>query len=306
MWIPRWTRLIVESVAKESRTIQEALKNQEQAIHDGTKASEEKQWEIGNTIADAIQAAAATVPEYEKTQRKKEYSLQRNLFWATLFAAVFAAIAAGAAIVYTRIAGGAVKATQDALYAEQRPWVALYIQEQNVQPGSDTVVNQESIVTRNTGRTPAVHVRLACFAQPTSDSQNGTPDCESLKKRDLQWRRDMLEKRYREAFPGISDSELQRRVEQQEKLDAQSIQKMESSTDKEWMIPPDSKEPLGEGFIQAFNSQNASMNNNFVYMVGVLTYQDLLETGKTHVTKFCLVKWRSTPAQFCRRGQWMD
>jgi hypothetical protein len=93
-------------------------------------------------------------------------------------------------------------------------------------------------------------------------------------------------------------------VEQQEKLDAQFTQKMESSTDKEWVIPPDSKEPLGEGFIQAFNSQNASIN--FVYMVGTLTYQDLLVTGKTHVTKFCLVKWRSTPAQFCRRGQWMD
>jgi hypothetical protein len=154
MWIPRWTRLIVEAVAKESRTLQEALKNQEQAMHDGTKPGEEEQREIENTIADAIQAAAPTVPEYEQIQRRKEYSLQQNLFWVTLAAAVFAAIAAGAAIVYARIAGGAVKATQDALYAEQRPWVALYILEQNVQPEGNTVVNQESIVTRNTGRTP--------------------------------------------------------------------------------------------------------------------------------------------------------
>jgi hypothetical protein len=100
MWIPRWIKRVLQAVREESNDIQKTLEKQDAAIHEQAVAHEQKQREAGIIIAEAIKSAASTVPVYEKTQRYKEYRLQKRIFCTTLVAGIFTGVAAIGAIVY--------------------------------------------------------------------------------------------------------------------------------------------------------------------------------------------------------------
>lgn len=100
MWFPWFKKL-----RQDSHDTQEMLKQQEAAIRDTAQAWEQKQSEVGTTIARAIKAASDSTANYEQPQRKKEHSLQWGIFWVTLWAAVAATGAAVGAGIYAHIAG---------------------------------------------------------------------------------------------------------------------------------------------------------------------------------------------------------
>jgi hypothetical protein len=97
MLLPRWVKKIVEAVQNESNAVQESFQKYERSERHRNEASEQKQGEIAGVIASAIKTAHEDVPSYEKTQRDKEYRLQKRLFWATVIAAFVAAIYAAIA-----------------------------------------------------------------------------------------------------------------------------------------------------------------------------------------------------------------
>ncbi|HMG86184.1 MAG TPA: hypothetical protein VK574_10585 [Terracidiphilus sp.] len=86
------------------REIENTSKEHDDAIRDAGEASDEKHKEIAGIIAGAIKTIGSEVPEYEKTQREKEYKLQRRTYLATLAAGIAAAIyAAFAYLTLTEI-----------------------------------------------------------------------------------------------------------------------------------------------------------------------------------------------------------
>lgn len=97
MWSPRWFRKLAKSMGAQSRAIQEASDKQEETIRHAAEASQSQNREIAGIIASAIETAPKDVPGYEYAQRDKEYRLQHRIFWATIGAAVVAAIYAGIA-----------------------------------------------------------------------------------------------------------------------------------------------------------------------------------------------------------------
>lgn len=103
-WFQRWFEKVTEAVRSESSTIQNAIHQQKESIAKDIETRNEKQAEIGTIIARAIYTASDTVPDYEKTQRQKEHSLQWGMFGVTLFAAFAAAGAAWGAFYYAGIA----------------------------------------------------------------------------------------------------------------------------------------------------------------------------------------------------------
>lgn len=104
MWLPRWVKRIIEAVQEESGTIKQSLAEQERAIKDAGQAAEEKQREVGATIAASIKAASDAATNYEKPQRDREHSLQWGMFLVTLTGTLFAAAAAAGAWYYAHIA----------------------------------------------------------------------------------------------------------------------------------------------------------------------------------------------------------
>jgi hypothetical protein len=73
-------------------TLQTSTVNYIAALRDASEKRNKQVGEIPRVIASAIETAAADVPQYEKTQRGKEYGLQRRIFWAALVAGIAAAI----------------------------------------------------------------------------------------------------------------------------------------------------------------------------------------------------------------------
>lgn len=198
---------------------------------------------------------------------------------------------ANAAQCAANTASKQLKLTSQQLELDQRPWVAIYVQGPNPQPGSNTTVIQESMVTKNTGRTPAVHVHFACLEQTLLNFDSPPPDCYALEK-------NAWEDQFRKMYPGISKKDLRNKV------DKKFTETMEAKTDEEWVIPPDSTGSLNEGVIAGFI--RGSKANALSYMVGVLTYQDVLDKTKIHTTKFCFVKRSDAPIQLCQHEQWMN
>jgi hypothetical protein len=97
-------RSLGETLRAEFHGAVEVIQQQESAVKDASQTREQKQAEIGATIAAAIKTAADSVPDYEKTQRHKEHALQKALFWVTLAGTVAAVTAASGAIYYAAIA----------------------------------------------------------------------------------------------------------------------------------------------------------------------------------------------------------
>lgn len=98
MWFLRRIDILAEIIGSRLRAIQETIKEQEAVARSTADVGNAANREVAGVIASAIRAASADVPEYEKTQRDKEYRLQRKLLWATVgtgvAAVVYAAIAA--------------------------------------------------------------------------------------------------------------------------------------------------------------------------------------------------------------------
>jgi hypothetical protein len=104
---------LIRTIQAELDLLKNAAKEHTGAVHDTAQARDQKEAEIGASIADAIHTAANTVPDYEKTQRKKEHSVQWAIFGVTLAAAIFAAIAASGAWYYACIADQQLKNMND-------------------------------------------------------------------------------------------------------------------------------------------------------------------------------------------------
>lgn len=117
MWIPRWVKRLEEAIAKGSSEIQKTMAEQQRAARDASQTWEEKQTEVGATIAAAIKTASDAASNYEKPQRDKEHSLQWGMLWVTLFAAVAATGAAVGAFIYAHIAAGQLE-TMNRTYGE--------------------------------------------------------------------------------------------------------------------------------------------------------------------------------------------
>jgi hypothetical protein len=189
MWFPWFQKLL-----RESRKTQEILTQEISAVHEAAEAAEKKQGEIGVAIAGSIERAAASVPEYEKSQRDKEYKLQRKIFRATVVGVVFAAAAAIGAWYYASIAkqqlGEMIKqypelqksaqaakdaatVARDSLTIVQRPWLEVYDEENDATSAArrhgfaDSIVRQRPVIFPmdliNSGKTPAKTVRADVF-----------------------------------------------------------------------------------------------------------------------------------------------
>ncbi|HEX4006526.1 MAG TPA: hypothetical protein VHX60_10155 [Acidobacteriaceae bacterium] len=94
------------------------------AARHAEESAQRQNQEVAGVIASAIKAAHEDVPGYEKTQRDKEYRLQKRLFGATLLAAAvaagYAAIAARQACIMQRTYGeirAQTAASQQSAYA---------------------------------------------------------------------------------------------------------------------------------------------------------------------------------------------
>jgi hypothetical protein len=187
-------------------------------------------------------------------------------------------------------------------YQQQRPWVAVSITEADLQAAPTIKLRRELIATKNTGLTPAVHVRFSCREETQLNSPDEVPDCEALRRNRMSRYHAFLEEKGRTEHPGISGPDLQKLVRQEEARDAQIARKSGAEW-REWVIPPGvAQYPLGEGFMQVGKSGGGSYD----YMVGVMLYKDLLDPTKTHTTRFCVMRYAQTPLQFCQKGQWMD
>jgi hypothetical protein len=154
MWIPRWIR----QLRQDASSTQKALQQQERSIADATQAWEEKQTEIGSTIAAAINTAADTIANSQNSQGDKESSVQWGLFWVTLAGALFAAAAASGAWYYAHIAAGQLKTMNDTYTQIQKQtkaaeWsaYAACVNAQSVQEGlADTHAIAETSVEQST------------------------------------------------------------------------------------------------------------------------------------------------------------
>jgi hypothetical protein len=114
--LPKQIKALAESLRLELSSIHEEIRS----ARDASKIENEKDREIVGVIASTIQAVNANVPDYEKTQRDKEYRLQRRLFWATVgagaAAAIYAAIAADQAHLMNETYGEIQKQTTAAQF----------------------------------------------------------------------------------------------------------------------------------------------------------------------------------------------
>ncbi len=171
MWFP-W----LKKLRQDSHETQEMLKEQERTIRDASQAWDQKQTEIGSAIAAAIKTAAETVPDYERTQRNKEYGAQWAMFCVTALGTLFAAAAALGAWYYAGIAARQLCTmnqaaetsrrellnTINSFREDERAWVEIG----NIRQAPQRMIPKVGLIfryeltLRNVGKTVARDVRL--------------------------------------------------------------------------------------------------------------------------------------------------
>jgi hypothetical protein len=115
-------RSSVEPLLVHLSDAEDALKRQEHSIRETAQASDEKRDEIRRVVArvaTALESSNTDVPAYEKTQRKKEYGLQRWSLLPAWITAVATTAAFIAASIYACIANRQLS-KMDATYQEMR------------------------------------------------------------------------------------------------------------------------------------------------------------------------------------------
>jgi hypothetical protein len=130
MWVPRWLRKLHEALRSESSAIQDALKQQANAISVNSKSCKDEQREFAGIVARAIDKAASEVSGSEQAQRDKEYRLQIALVLLTFLAAggaIAAAIGSWFALPQVKKSADAAKSAADTADAEfkisSRAWM---------------------------------------------------------------------------------------------------------------------------------------------------------------------------------------
>jgi hypothetical protein len=176
----QFNRLIDTVRSLFEREVQQASDKQESAVRNAANACGEKEREQRITIARAVIGASRTVPEYEKTQRRKEHSLQWKMLWVTLFAAVAAAAAAVGAIYYAGIAARQLDTTNKT-YCEMRQQTEMF--HRQLEATTAAIITRQfrmtwptkqvflSVIVNNRGRVAGTkiqaHFHLAKVSLPT-------------------------------------------------------------------------------------------------------------------------------------------
>jgi hypothetical protein len=331
MWIPRWIKRVLQAVREESNDIQKTLEKQDAAIHEQAVAHEQKQREAGIIIAEAIKSAASTVPVYEKTQRYKEYRLQKRIFCTTLVAGIFTGVAAIGAIVYAieakyqlfemvyqtdiqdiharndrRDAAKQLWASNEALQIDQRAWVGIKaLVVTGTKANSGIEVNAV-----NFGKSPGLHVMVVSGMYNHPGDYTPTAG-------DAQWMQMIIQERISNFFKPIPIAKigsvhsiknlviemqpppapidiLQMPNKDLEPPGPNRERQMDITLPNSYslgVLPPDTPYPLEM-------PQNWSINGATVIMYGEITYSDIFG-GASRITRFCAYRpdWRM-PAVF--------
>jgi hypothetical protein len=147
MWIPRCFRRPEEVLRRELRGIKEVLKDQKSSIDAATESYKSNRRDEPRIVI----APAPTDQEREeaKGQKKKEYTVQKVIAWATSIAAV-------AGIFYGAIAFWQTWEIRTNFRADQRPWVGIKTLA-ITGTKNDTGIDASAI---NYGRTPGLRVEV--------------------------------------------------------------------------------------------------------------------------------------------------
>lgn len=159
MWVPRWFKWLNDSLHTESGVIQDALKEQSDAISVDRESAKHEQNEAARIIAGAINNASSAAASYEQPQRNKEYGLQVAIVVLTFLTAIGAI---GAAVASWRTlteikkstdaatdAASAAKDTFEATYGEEgtidRTMQQMTYQTATAQQAASTAKNAVSV-----------------------------------------------------------------------------------------------------------------------------------------------------------------
>jgi hypothetical protein len=181
MWVPRWFKWLNDSLHTDFGAIQDALKQQSNAIRVNRESAKNEQNEAARIIAGAINNASNATSGYEQPQRKKEFWLQVALVALTFVAAagaVAAAMGSWRALPEVKKSADAaqsaattasqtlcetrrsLQASIDNFHQDQRAWiyvksVKLTAPYSAIQPGEITVE------IANSGKTPGLDTSIA-------------------------------------------------------------------------------------------------------------------------------------------------
>ena len=205
-------------------------------------------------------------------------------------------------------AAKSLQATIDTFHREQRPWVSINV----LRPDSPEAAQFRSplsygisgkfsdsvvVVIRNTGRTPALMLKLLCCKDKEAENIEAAPnfdDLENKERLDLiahnRERQQMIIKDNPAAAAQIA-SMLPKEME-----DLIRLQRYGNTS--EWVIPPNGT--------KSFTLTIGSNSMKYKYAVGKLLYRDDFDRTHDHVTKFCLVKYSQLPLGLCDTGQDMN
>lgn len=119
VYLPRPFKVFVDALREDLSAIEKAIQELKNAIRDAAEASNDEGGKRAGVIASAIETAAKDVPQYEKTQRNKEYGQQNRLYRVTFGAFVAAALYAAVAIWQGYLMRWTLKETQKATRATE-------------------------------------------------------------------------------------------------------------------------------------------------------------------------------------------
>lgn len=194
-----------------------------------------------------------------------------------------------------------VQVARDAMYFEQRPWVGVSVSSGPIGPISNSPNTAASrIIIRNSGRTPALHLREQCkeWAQRVFDDER-IPDCEELREINKRQRIEDLLKMALKSTPGI-DVEAFREDQRKWQIKSEEWQRTHSAPDEGQTLVPEGISDLGISF-------QLSSDLQWHYQVGSIVYHDPIKPSEEHITKYCLKQSSSTgPWLLCKFGQEMN
>jgi hypothetical protein len=187
-----------------------------------------------------------------------------------------------------------VKATRDAMYAEQRPWVGI----EQVSPASlpPNILSSKSpsttviIVAHNTGRTPAIRWRMECCEAVDQDGFDPIPpDYDTLHKDVGRGFTPQLRESIR------SHPERAERLRETWRENQASAHAYIARRDQETIIP--------NGYHTLDITTTRPNDHRRHFQIGKLVHFDTIDPAQEHVTNFCLWQLGNSPIMVCTFGQ---
>jgi hypothetical protein len=192
-----------------------------------------------------------------------------------------------------------LQASQDAIHLDERPWIG--IAGVTTDGGTETQdafrVESVSIAFHNSGKTPAVRMKLECCMFSSILWRLPIPDYDETVKEN---------ERSKQA---LRDSEIKQHPE---------LAKIFREQDA--LIASENKNFIHEGGILApgvfytagvisktqWQRPTEAGQHLTLYVMGKLTYYDIFPGTKQHSTKFCLMHTGGTSFSVCPASNWMD